>query len=353
MTDKDDLKFDIEEKEFSSDEAMAGGGSDPNQADGSDQPIEPRNKGASQRLLVLLILLLLVVVGAAAWVYFSGTQAPAPPPLAGGVAPTQSKTLPVPARESAGETPAQAPTASVPAAEQPAPPTAVEEKPTPSALAEKGSEAAPHAETPAPVAAAKEPPAESATPSPAPASAAASREPAAIATSPDITAASEPAPAAASVAAPPAGRFTVQVGAFATPPVIAETQAKIRSLGHEPRLRQIQTKGQLVRLRVGTFFPSQGEAKMGEIRLQGGEPFFLMDGDLMVVYAGSFQSAERAAQLAQRLQAVGIHVAEERVGAQVSLTLVRFGDFLTRAEAEQAAAAARAKGMEAQIIRLR
>lgn len=341
MADKDDLKIDIEEEENPSDEAMAVGGGDPGRADGSSQPIEPGRKGASQRLLLLLILLLLVVVGAAAWVYFSGTQAPAPPPRAGGVVPTQSKTLPVPARDATGEAPAtppvEKPTMAAAAEEKTAPASAADEKKTDAA---QPATSLPVVATPAPVPAA---------PTPAPVA----REAAPEASAPPVAEVAATPPVAVSTAAPPAGRFTVQVGAFATEPVIAQTQAKIRGLGYEPRMRQIQTRGEMWRLRVGTFFPSQGEAKMGEIRLQGGEPFFLMDGDLMVVYAGSFQSRERAAQLAGRLRAVGIHVAEERVGGQVPLTLVRFGDFLTRAEAEQAAAAAKAKGMEAQIIKLR
>lgn len=340
MADKDDLKLDIEEEEPASDQPMEPGPPAEEHAGsevaGNGPPVgSDGRETAPRRMLVLLLLLLILAVGGAAWFYFS--HQPAQEPLARGVVPTQTRTLPVPAREPA-PTPAPAPSESQPVA---APGAEAE-----SSGAEPGDAKADAAEVEG--RALEE---DSVTPPVVPrdSGVAANGEPRV----PAETVQDLPAPIPLSPA-PPVGEFTVQVGAYAAQPTLAEAKKKVRALGYEPQVREVQTTRSLTRLRVGTFFPSQGEAKLAEIRQLGdSEPFFLMDGDLMVVYAGTFQTREHAQRFAGQLQKQGVHVEEENVRAAVPLSIVRFGDFATRAEAEAAAARARDMGMETLIVKRR
>ncbi|WP_429885254.1 SPOR domain-containing protein [Geoalkalibacter halelectricus] len=328
MADKDDLKLDIEEQVPAEDPSGS-------EFAGDGQPISSEEGGSQQRVLLLLLLLLVVAVGGAAWLYFSNQ--PTQTPLTGAGAPVESKTLPVPARETAPAPAEVADEVDVPVAApvEVAPPP--EPAPQPAATPTREAPAQPQPEI------AQEPqePGAAAVPVVEPPAAAP-----AVVTTPEPP---RPAPPAA-----PTGEYTVQVGAYAEPATLATAKSRVQGLGFEPLIREAQTIRNLFRLRVGTFFPSQGEAKLGEIRmLSGAEPFFLMDGDLMVVYAGTFQSQERARQVAARLQQQGVHVEEEQIRATVPLSIVRFGDFATRAEAERAAAQARQAGMDALVVKRR
>ena len=149
------------------------------------------------------------------------------------------------------------------------------------------------------------------------------------------------------------GQFTVQVGAYALQSHLVEAQNKVHRLGYPTSIHEITGNITMYRLRVGISSPGQGDAKMAQIRLLGGDPFFLMDNDLMIVYAGAFQNAGKAHQLALVLREQGIHVVEERVATEIPLNILRFGEFTIRAEAERAAARARATGLETLIVRVR
>jgi septal ring-binding cell division protein DamX len=345
MADKDDVKPDIEEQETASDEKLQDAEPadeifGPERAAGEGQPIEPAKSGVPQRLILLLLLLLLVLVGAAAWFYFNSPQEQAAAPGAELKPPVQSKTLPIPAREPAPEAaePKKAPAVAVPLPETT---PVVEDSPVAGEDLKETAEAAePVIEQPLPVVAPQRSEEMEAARAP-------------VAEVPGEPTAAPTDKAAEQPASPTSGQFTIQVGAYAVQSHLAAAQEKIRELGHAYTVRETTTKVDMVRLRVGTFFPSQGEAKMAEIRLQGGEPFFLMDKDLMVVYAGSFQNTAKARQFAETLQGLGIHTAEETVATEVPLNILRFGDFATRAEAEEAAAKARQRGLDTLIVKIR
>lgn len=339
MADKDDVKRDIDNHEIASADASPGNKS--------------TRKSSGQRFSLLLLVLLLVLVGAVAW-YINMPREPQPAPEVAVKHPVQSKTLPIPARD-----PAPAPGTQIgtpESVEKTADSAKVTEAPKPSAETDSsqttkipaedgvaGKIAPPVQDKPLAVA----PPApqdEKTVPA-----AVAAQQPAA---KPPASPAAEKTTAPVSVTPAP-GHYTVQVGAFAMQSHLVEAQNKLRELGYPINVREMTSKITMIRLRVGTFFPTQGEAKMAEIRLLGGEPFFLMDKDLMIVYAGSFQSAAKARQFAATLQTQGVHVTEERVATEIPLTILRFGDFATRAEAEEAAARARQKKLDTLIVKTR
>ncbi len=149
------------------------------------------------------------------------------------------------------------------------------------------------------------------------------------------------------------GAYTVQVGAYTVAAHLAADQKKLHDLGFESSVLETQRPMRMIRLRVGTFFPSQGEAQMARLTELGAEPFFVKDGDLMVVYAGSFRSDERAERLSERLAEAGVHVEAEPVSADVHLSILRFGPFETFSEARSAAREAGEAGLETLIVKTR
>lgn len=338
MADKNDVKRDIDKQETADAGASAGN--------------ESSRKNSGQRSSLLLLVLLLVLVGAVAW-YINMPREPQPAPEVAVKHPVQSKTLPMPARDSApapatqaGATESVEKTADTSKAiEVPlssAEPVSTQVAKIPAEDGVAGKVDAPVQDTP-PAVAAPAPQAEKTV------AAVAAQKPAAA--QPARPAAEKTTRPVSAVPAP--GRYTVQVGAFAVQSHLVAAQNKLQELGYPINVREMTSKITMTRLRVGAFFPTQGEAKMADIRLLGGEPFFLMDKDLMIVYAGSFQDAAKARQFAATLQSQGVHVTEERVATEIPITILRFGDFATRAEAEEAAVRARQKRLDTLIVKTR
>lgn len=248
-------------------------------------------KQRSPRRLVLLLVLLLVLAGAGAYFYLGGPPAPEPPPPAPPV--RQPIALPPP--------PAATEEATVKTEQISPPPAAVE--------------------------AAAPTPAKSAVPVKAEAPAA------------------QAAPVKA--ASPKGGSYSLQAGAFLLKGNLREAEATVRRLGYEPRVKTVRRTLPMTRLRLGAFFAEEGEAKLAALKAVAPEAFLIRQGDYVLVYAGSYQNLDRARRAADLLYEQGIRVEEETAAAEVPLSLLSFGDFADRGAAEQAAARARAAGLEA------
>ncbi len=149
------------------------------------------------------------------------------------------------------------------------------------------------------------------------------------------------------------GAYMVQVGAYSVAAHLAADQKKLHDLGFETSVLETRRPIRMIRLRVGTFFPNQGETQIARLTELGAKPFFVKDGDLMVVYAGSFRSEERADRLSQRLAEAGVHVEAERTSVDVQLSILRFGPFESFAEARSAAQKADDAGLETLIVKMR
>lgn len=193
---------------------------------------------------------------------------------------TQPRPIPVdipidiPRKESAA--PLEVPAARAPARAVPAP---AEPAPSPDAVvteraADAGREVAPPA-APAPAASSMQAPAQAPARAPEP-----ERKPAAEAPPP---AAAKPAPAPAppredaqrarallegKASEPAAGRFVVQVGAFADPAAVREARAKVEKLGLKTYTQVVDTaSGKRTRVRVGPF-SSRDEADKASSRMR-------------------------------------------------------------------------------------
>jgi hypothetical protein len=400
MTGRDDVKKETDQQTESvqqdvqpENDVQAHGGDVPN------EPVSPRAQGSSLRLL--LLVLLLVVLGAVAWfVYFAPQQSMHSPGTAGESV-AKRETRPIPSREKEVSTKqqtqsqsdteveeassrpdqnehlikkqggteesvvqkqaiprpaAKTQTQAIPSTEAPGGGAAPEKKEGAVSTTQGTSQPAASEESVSSVrkndqdAALKETyEAEQSTPSVGDSDSDSAAESGQAKPAPEQAGSSEKG----SEQAVAKGAYTVQVGAYSVAAHLDADQKKLHDLGFETSVLETQRPIRMIRLRVGTFFPSQGETQIARLTELGAEPFFVKDGDLMVVYAGSFRSEDRAERLARRLAEAGVHVETERTSVNVQLSILRFGPFESFAEARSAARKADDAGLETLIVKMR
>jgi hypothetical protein len=202
---------------------------------------------------------------------------------------------------------------------------------------------------PAPVASvAAQPPAE------APVTATAAAAPAA---KPSVQAlAAEPAPVVLPTAAPvqkktaaTPGKFALITGAYADKVTVANAQSAVRKLGFQPQVKTVKKDTTMTRLRYGIFRAEEAPARLEELKKVAPAAFTLRQGELIAVYAGSFAVQDKARVFAEALHQQQILVQEEVVQVKIPLQQITFGSFADRRAADQAAAKARAAGLQVTV----
>lgn len=315
MADQDDFTFDEEE-------------SDSEEWYEEEEP-KANKKGGGSRSRLLLLLLLLVVIAGGAYYYFMilpMDEGPAAPPKA--VVKVNKKPVAMPA---------------------PHP----EAKPMPAPIpAEKTAETAP---AKMPVAAPK-PAAPVTAPNPAPVPA-----PEKIATTPAKPAESvKPVESAKDVFEKPAetmpapavtGAFTLTAGTYLLDSSIKSVSKKIRALGYEPVLTPVKRKITMTRLKLGTYPLDEAATQLARLKAEDPDAFGIRNGNMESVYAGSYLIIDQARRFADKLYAKGIDLSEEPVEVVKTLQRVSFGSFADNASAGAAARQAKAKGVEAQVMK--
>jgi cell division septation protein DedD len=313
MREKDDFGFEDQPESDDQDPGAAMMEEELRRNRGESETVEKR----SPSRMFLLLVLLLVLAGGAAYFYLGSPPVPESPPPAPPV--KQPIALPPPPPVNTEE--ATVKTESLPPAppsdEAPAAPAVKPDVPVKAAEPEvKATLPATTAETPA----GTEPP-----PLPPPAG---------------------QAVAPAKVASKKTGPYFLQAGAFLLKANLREAEAQVRRLGYEPRVKPLRKTMPMTRLRVGAFFAEDGKAKLDSLKAVAPEAFLIRQGDYVLVYAGSYLDIDRARRAADHLYQQGIRVEEEAKEAEVTLSLLSFGDFIDRAAAAKAADRARAAGLE-------
>lgn len=335
----------------------------------ADEPDLKTKKAGNARTRILLMVLLLVVVGGAGAYYFMGL---------GGTTPSVP-TVPVPVQRSSKSValppqPAQAPEAQVkpePTAEpvsvtvpppppvepaaQAAPakqPAAVVKPPAiPVVMSEEKAAAEQQEEKPAEqlatqVAVAVSQPPQAEVPKPAPA--------------PQQVATALPAPPAVESAKPlepslqaAGGVFALDAGSYLLESNRNSLVAKIRKLGYEPLVTQIDATLDMTRLRLGTFSKDEVQEALDFARSIEAGAYSAPAGDRYVIYAGTFLKSSNIDTLSQRFLEEGIKVYPEPVQVVRTLNRIRFGSFTTKEEAAIAAQKAGEAGLQAVVVKSR
>ena len=354
MTDKNDFDFEEESEEtglekdeghFDFDEPLPEDGTEMAEKKKSSNPL-------------LLLLLLLVAIGAGAYYYFFMLP-PSAPPVTAKVAKKQP--IAVPARTAEPQAkPAQASkeTSENGAAGQAADASKVAAADTGKAQveAEVNKPAVAEEAAPAKEAAAK-PVAETKAGAAAPADKEAAPEPKAVETAKTAPVAKEEAAedaGAVSLVAVSAAdaRYTIQAGAYARTASLERAKKMVQELGYEPQVTAVQRQVEMIRLRLGAFYPDEGQEKLQEILPLAPDAFAVRKGNLMVIYAASFQDTKLAERFAASLKEKGLHVDEERSPVDLKMMLISFGAFSDKAKAEEAAKAAQKAGLETLVTAL-
>jgi len=168
-----------------------------------------------------------------------------------------------------------------------------------------------------------------------------------------VPAAAAPPPATAAAPAAVGGPWQVEAGTYLNTAALKAAEAKIRSLGYEPRVSSSQKKVRMVRLRVGTAGEGQVKEALELVRTFVPEAFALRSGTLYGIYAGTFANPENLRQLSEQLAGRGFNVVEEPVEVPQTISLVRFGGFADQAAAAEAAKRAQRAGIAAVVIKTR
>lgn len=161
-----------------------------------------------------------------------------------------------------------------------------------------------------------------------------------------------PVPASSAVPAPVviSGRYALQAGAYLFASGLKGAQQRIEQFGYEPRMVKAPKMVAMTRLRVGSYPKDIAQARLEEVRELAPDAFVLREEDQMVVYAGSFYNLDQARALADRLYAQGVRVEEETAHVELPVTMVQFGDFQDKAQADAVAGSARAAGLEVLVV---
>lgn len=149
------------------------------------------------------------------------------------------------------------------------------------------------------------------------------------------------------------GAYTVEAGAYRLESSLKEAEERLRRIGFEPQVTTAKKALAMTRLRVGSFAPEAGRAKLEALAELAPDAFVVRKGDELVVYAASYHDLDKARRFADRLHAEGVQVEEEAAEVEVPLFLLRSGIFPDLASARAAAARVRAEGLEALVVKKR
>lgn len=160
-------------------------------------------------------------------------------------------------------------------------------------------------------------------------------------------------PAVKVVAKPKVGNYTVQVGTFLIPASVKNARNAIRKLGFDPVVTDVRQAVKMTRLRADVYpDKSAAVARVKQLKSVAPDSFYLNVGEEYHVYVGSFFNIDTGRRFADNLYTRGILLEEEEVSIIKTLKQVSFGQFVEKKEAEQAAAEARKKGLDALVSKL-
>lgn len=164
-----------------------------------------------------------------------------------------------------------------------------------------------------------------------------------------------PAPPAAAVAKPkpqPAPKpvekepaFALASGSYLYQGSLKKAIAAIEAAGYKVSRSEKPEPHEMTRLLVGRYPRALAEKRLAEVKKLADGAFLAAEEGQFVVYAGSFISLDKARRAADLLYQQGLRVDEMQVTIDLPKTTLRFGQFVTRDEAEAAAKTLEKKGV--------
>ena len=181
-----------------------------------------------------------------------------------------------------------------------------------------------------------------------------------VVTKEEVAAVKPPAPPAA-VSAPvvpevkpePKPAFALTSGSYLYHGALARAEKILKDQGYEVSSSEQPEEHEVTRLLAGRFDKSQAQKRLAELRQLAPDAFLVAEEGLFAVYVGSYLSLDKARRTADLLYQEGVRVDEVQVKVSLPKTRLRFGQFVTRKEAETAAAKLKKLGVEdPQIVSL-
>lgn len=333
-----------------------------------DDPVdfapEPQEKSAGSRNRTLLMVLLLVIVVAGGAYYFMGlgSSTPSVPTVQMPVEkPAKAVTVPPP------PPPAKAPAEKV-APEKDKPVTVAVPPPPASVVAKADVKAAPvvkpiqKSAKPAPTSVAVPAPVPVPVPvKPAPA-VTEKASPVKVVETPAVktVVSTKPVEVAKPVVAPKPvaaakqvadGAYALDAGSYLMESNRKSLIAKIEKLGYQPLVSPVDATLDMTRLNLGTYSKEDVKASLAFAREIEPGSYSAPAGDGYVIYAGTFLKTNNLEKIKKRFLAEGVQVKSEPVQVVRTLSRVRFGSFVSKEAAAEAASTVAKAGVKATVVK--
>ena len=159
----------------------------------------------------------------------------------------------------------------------------------------------------------------------------------------EVVTKTEPTPVSSPIPVP---TVVLTAGSYISPRTVQQVTAKIDKLGYKVSSSQKKEPYEVTRLLVGSFEKAQANKRLAEIKKHAEGAFLLAEDGQYSVYAGSFISLDKARRAADILYQKGIRVDERQSKIDFSVTTLRFGEFVTEAEAQGTLNKLKKKGVE-------
>ena len=146
--------------------------------------------------------------------------------------------------------------------------------------------------------------------------------------------------------------YTLDAGSFLFESNRDALIAKIKGLGYEPVVTPVDANLNMTRLRLGTYRKDEVKKALETARSIEPGSYSAPAGDGYVIYAGTFLKKDTVNTLKSRFSAKGINVHAEPVQVVRTLSRIRFGEFGTKTEAQEAADKIKKSGVKTEVVKI-
>lgn len=146
--------------------------------------------------------------------------------------------------------------------------------------------------------------------------------------------------------------YTLDAGSFLFESNRDALIAKIKDLGYDPVVTPVDANLNMTRLRLGTYRKDEVKEALEIARSIEPGSYSAPAGDGYVIYAGTFLKKDTVNTLKSRFSAKGINVHAEPVQVVRTLNRIRFGEFGTKTEAQDAADKIKKSGVKTEVVKI-
>ena len=147
------------------------------------------------------------------------------------------------------------------------------------------------------------------------------------------------------------GAYALDAGSYLMESNRKSLIAKIEKLGYQPLVSPVDATLDMTRLNLGTYSKEDVKASLAFAREIEPGSYSAPAGDGYVIYAGTFLKTNNLEKIKKRFLAEGVQVKSEPVQVVRTLSRVRFGSFVSKEAAAEAASTVAKAGVKATVVK--